>query len=136
MLKNVLSIVLGIALAFAPVTSLAGKGGGGRRDTVGMRTPSESRSEKSSAASERYKNEPVYKDDGVAAEAATALGYVKTNYRTNYKTTIFKKGNSYITRDKFGHIGGAWKEASSPEKLSRKETRNGTFDRNMKKIGK
>lgn len=34
-----------------------------------------------------------------------------------------------------GHIGGAWKEASTPEKLNSKNTRNGTFDLNLKRIG-
>lgn len=48
---------------------------------------------------------------------------------------MFKKGNSYITRDVDGHNGGAWKEAASPKKLNKKETRNGTFDINLNKIG-
>ncbi|QOW51417.1 hypothetical protein G0029_16600 (plasmid) [Acinetobacter sp. YH12138] len=37
--------------------------------------------------------------------------------------------------DTTGHIGGAWKEASSVDALNRKSTRNGTFDVNMKKVG-
>ncbi|HGO5815439.1 TPA: toxin C-terminal domain-containing protein [Mannheimia haemolytica] len=66
---------------------------------------------------------------------AKELGYIKTNYRTKSGAAVFKKGNSYITRDVDGHNGGAWKEASSPEKLNKKETRNGTFDINLNKIG-
>jgi hypothetical protein len=63
------------------------------------------------------------------------LGYRKIKERTRNDAAIFKKGNSYISRDKDGHNGGAWKEASSPEKLNKKETRNGTFDKNLNRIG-
>ncbi|MGH1601649.1 toxin C-terminal domain-containing protein [Campylobacter majalis] len=46
---------------------------------------------------------------------------------------------SYLPKfNKYGiiiHNGGAWKEASSPEKLLSKKTRNGTFDKDMKRIG-
>ncbi|MDM5281760.1 toxin C-terminal domain-containing protein [Paenibacillus silvae] len=31
--------------------------------------------------------------------------------------------------------GGLWKKASSPENLFRKETRSGTYDKNLKRIG-
>lgn len=83
----------------------------------------------------RTEKKIVYSNDIAATEAAKALGYVKTNYRTKNGAAIFKKNNSYISRDVDGHNGGAWKEASSPEKLNAKSTRNGTFDVNMKRIG-
>ncbi|WP_228777242.1 toxin C-terminal domain-containing protein, partial [Neisseria meningitidis] len=56
------------------------------------------------------------------------MGYRKIKERTRNDAAIFKKGKSYISRDVDSHNGGAWKEASSPKKLNRKETRNGTFD--------
>ncbi|MDO4897047.1 MAG: toxin C-terminal domain-containing protein [Moraxella sp.] len=77
----------------------------------------------------------IYKTDAEATKAATALGYTKTNYRTKSGAVVFRKGNSYISRDVDGHNGGAWKEASSPEKLNSKGTRNGTFDINMNRVG-
>ncbi|WP_239776289.1 toxin C-terminal domain-containing protein [Neisseria meningitidis] len=40
-----------------------------------------------------------------------------------------------MSRDVDSHNGGAWKEASSPKNLNRKETRNGTFDKNLNRIG-
>ncbi|WP_228702691.1 toxin C-terminal domain-containing protein [Faucicola boevrei] len=83
----------------------------------------------------RVTNGAVYKTDAEATKGATALGYTKTNYRTKSGAVVFKKGNSYISRDVDGHNGGAWKEASSPEKLNSKDTRNGTFDVNMNRIG-
>ena len=78
---------------------------------------------------------PVYRNDSEAYAAAKELGYRKIKERTRNDAVIFKKGNSYISRDKDGHNGGAWKEASSPEKLNKKETRNGTFDKNLNRIG-
>ncbi|QLB15306.1 hypothetical protein A6B39_07470 [Mannheimia granulomatis] len=80
-------------------------------------------------------NKPVFERDSDAAKVAKELGYAKTNYRTKSGAAVFKKGNSYITRDVDGHNGGAWKEAASPEKLNSKETRNGTFDINLNRIG-
>ena len=79
--------------------------------------------------------EPIYPNDKAAKKAAEAMGYKKTNYRTKSDAAVFKKGNSYISRDIDGHNGGAWKEASSVDKLNSKTTRNGTYDINMKRIG-
>ena len=70
-----------------------------------------------------------------AKAAAQKLGYFKINERTNKGAAIYKKGSSYISRDMDGHNGGVWKEASSPSKLNNKTTRNGTFDKNLKRIG-
>lgn len=88
-----------------------------------------------SAQPSTNKKQIVYPTDSHAATAAAKLGYSKTNYVTRNGAAVFKKGNSYISRDVDGHNGGAWKEASSPEKLNNKATRNGTFDINMKRIG-
>ncbi|WP_133118698.1 toxin C-terminal domain-containing protein [Conservatibacter flavescens] len=89
----------------------------------------------SSSSTNRNIAKPVFQTDSQAAKVAKELGYTRTNYRTKSDAVIFKKGNSYITRDVDGHNGGAWKEASSPEKLNKKETRNGTFDINLNRIG-
>ncbi|HEZ5392419.1 TPA: polymorphic toxin-type HINT domain-containing protein [Neisseria meningitidis] len=78
---------------------------------------------------------PIYGNDSEAYAAAKELGYRKIKERTRNDAAIFKKGKSYISRDVDSHNGGAWKEASSPEKLNRKETRNGTFDKNLNRIG-
>lgn len=81
------------------------------------------------------KKPPVYPNDKAAGKAAEAMGYKKTNYRTRNGAAVYKKGNSYISRDVDGHNGGAWKEASSVDKLNSKSTRNGTYDINMNRIG-
>ncbi len=78
---------------------------------------------------------PVFPNDKTAGKAAEAMGYKKTNYRTRNGAAVYKKGSSYISRDVDGHNGGAWKEASSVEKLNSKSTRNGTYDINMNRIG-
>lgn len=75
----------------------------------------------------------VYPTEKEAKVAAEQLGYKKLGVFG--KAVVYKKGNSYITRDLDAHNGGAWKEASSPEKLLSKKTRNGTFDKDMNKIG-
>lgn len=83
----------------------------------------------------RKSSGPVYQNDAEASRAAKELGYKKIKERTRNDAAIFKKGNSYISRDVDGHNGGAWKEASSPKKLNSKNTRNGTFDKNLNRIG-
>lgn len=42
----------------------------------------------------------------------------------------------YITFDNTSHIGGSWKAADSVKNLGSKNTRTGTFDVNLNKIGK
>jgi hypothetical protein len=65
-----------------------------------------------------------------AKELAEAMGYVKTNFRSHGQA-VYKKGKSYISRDVDGHCGGVWKEASSPEDLASKSTRNGTYNADL-----
>ena len=86
-------------------------------------------------SSRKTPSTPIYEDDSEAYAAAKELGYRKIKERTRNDAAIFKKGKSYISRDVDSHNGGAWKEASSPKKLNRKETRNGTFDKNLNRIG-
>lgn len=86
----------------------------------------------------RPKPNPVYKTDKEAQAAAKKLGYTKIS-ETCGKAAIFRnkkaKGPEYISRDIDGHNGGAWKGASSPERVCSKETRSGTYDKNLKRIG-
>jgi hypothetical protein len=65
-----------------------------------------------------------------AKELAEAMGCVKTNFRSHGQA-VYKKGKSYISRDVDGHCGGVWKEASSPEDLASKSTRNGTYNADL-----
>lgn len=69
-----------------------------------------------------------------ASEAAQKLGYQKTNY-TSHGQPVFKKGNKYITLDVDQHSGGVWKMADSIRNLGRKNTRMGTYDADLKRIG-
>ncbi|WP_152961918.1 toxin C-terminal domain-containing protein [Aneurinibacillus migulanus] len=78
-----------------------------------------------------------------ATAAAKKLGYEPTNHTTKNKQKIFynKKTKTYISQDIGSadgsppHKGGVWKMAKSPEALNRKETRMGTYDANLKRIG-
>lgn len=57
-------------------------------------------------------------------------GYRKTNYRS-HDQPVFTNGKDYITPDKDGHNGGVWKKGRTIEDLSRKETRMGTYDKDL-----
>ena len=79
-----------------------------------------------------------------ATIAAKKLGYEKvSNFRTRQGQPIFynKKTKTYISpdvgsRNEFGpHNGGVWKMAKSPEALNSKNTRMGTYDANLNRIG-
>jgi hypothetical protein len=69
-----------------------------------------------------------------AAEIAKKLGFRKTNYYI-HNQPVFQKGNKFITTDIDSHNGGFWKMADSIKNLSRKTTRMGTYDQNLKRIG-
>ncbi|WP_058897348.1 hemagglutinin repeat-containing protein [Herbaspirillum rubrisubalbicans] len=84
--------------------------------------------------SERKRPEPYFKDTQEAAAAAHELGFVKINETVN-KQAVFRKGKLYITRDADGHNGGAWKMATSVKNLQSKQTRLGTYDSKLNKIG-
>lgn len=74
----------------------------------------------------------------VAKEAAKDLGYSQVN-ETSHGQKVFKrnkgKGPKYISPDKDGHNGGAWKGASSIKNLGSKKTRSGTYDAELNRIG-
>ena len=67
-------------------------------------------------------------------EIAKKLKFEKTNYRS-HNQPVFKKGNRYITPDVDCHNGGVWKMADSVENLAKKQTRMGTYDINLNRIG-
>ncbi|PTK23888.1 SAR2788 family putative toxin [Mammaliicoccus sciuri] len=74
----------------------------------------------------------------VAAQAAKNLGYSATKSVSHGKKVFKKNGKGnpkYISVDKDGHNGGAWKGASSIKDLGSKKTRSGTYDANLKRIG-
>jgi hypothetical protein len=77
---------------------------------------------------------PVYKTTKEATAAAQKLGYQKIK-ETIRGEAIYRKGSSFITRDATAHKRGAWKMADSVKALGSKETRLGTFDQNLKRIG-
>jgi RHS repeat-associated protein len=79
--------------------------------------------------------EPIYKTTKEAKVAAEALDFKKINETVHDGQAVFKRGRDFITRDLDGHNGGAWKMADSVENLGRKETRAGTFDINLNRIG-
>ncbi|WP_343583468.1 hemagglutinin repeat-containing protein [Herbaspirillum sp.] len=79
-------------------------------------------------------SEPVFRTNGEASIAAEALGYQRINEMIKGQA-VFKKGNFYITRDIDGHNGGAWKMANSVENLGSKNSRLGTYDINLNRIG-
>ncbi len=83
--------------------------------------------------------EVVFKTTSEATKAAVKMGYRKIRELSNGEA-VYKKGNSYITRDigsgngLGSHNGGAWKEASSVKNLGTPETRNGTFNADLSEM--
>jgi Novel toxin 21 len=73
----------------------------------------------------------VFKTSKEAATAAKDLGFEPTGKRSHGQE-VFRKGNTYITRDVDGHNGGAWKVASSIKDLGMRETRSGTYSADLK----
>ncbi|WP_078742815.1 two-partner secretion domain-containing protein [Pseudomonas fluorescens] len=90
---------------------------------------------KNAGTTARALAEPVYKTTKEAKFAAEALGFKKVNETVHNGQAVFKRGKDYITRDLDGHNGGAWKMADSIKALSSRETRSGTFDINLNRIG-
>jgi hypothetical protein len=76
----------------------------------------------------------VFKTTKAATDAAKKLGFTKTNFYSHGQP-VYKKGNNYITPDVDQHSGGAWKMANSVKNLGKKDTRSGTYDINLNKIG-
>ena len=79
-------------------------------------------------------NGPVFKTTKEASAKAEELGFEKIKERVNGQP-VYRKGNEYITRDVDGHNGGAWKKAKSVKDLPKKETRSGTYDSDLNRIG-
>lgn len=83
-----------------------------------------------------------YQTDTEAFEAAKELGYTKKHTQKN-RPAIFENPNTgeVISRDvgtgkgEGAHNGGVWKKANSIKNINKKETRDGTYDANLKRIG-
>ncbi|MGN3395969.1 toxin C-terminal domain-containing protein [Enterococcus gallinarum] len=65
------------------------------------------------------------------------MGYIKTNERSHgqpvFKNT--KRKPKYITPDVDSHNGGTWKGADNVKDLGSKDTRSGTYDEDLNRIG-
>ena len=68
-------------------------------------------------------------------DKAAELGFDRTNYRSHGQP-VYKKGNRYISPDVDGHnVSNGWKMADSVRNLGRKNTRMGTYDADLNRIG-
>ena len=85
--------------------------------------------------SARAFSKPIYKTTKEATLAANVLGFTKINETVHEGQAVYRKGKNFITRDLDGHNGGAWKHANSVKALGSKETRAGTLDINLNRIG-
>jgi len=73
-----------------------------------------------------------------ATAAAKRLGYEKIN-QTSHGQPVYQSTNGkspkYITPDVDSHNGGVWKGANTVDALGSKNTRLGTYDVNLNRIG-
>lgn len=58
----------------------------------------------------RIQQSPVFNTDSEAYLCAKKLDILRQIIELESGAVVFKKGNSYITRDVDGHNGGAWKK--------------------------
>ncbi|ETT69099.1 hypothetical protein BSK66_11685 [Paenibacillus odorifer] len=65
---------------------------------------------------------------------AEYLGFTKTKLKIKDKP-VYKNGKLYIVQDLDSHIEGIWKMATKPEYLASKDTRLGTYDALLNRIG-
>lgn len=63
-------------------------------------------------------------------------GYSEVKNQYSHGQLIFTNGKYYISYDVDHHNGGFWKVAKSIKKLQSKDSREGTFDEHLNKIGK
>ena len=62
-------------------------------------------------------------------------GYKKVKGLYPYGKPVFYNGKNYITPDRDGHNGGVWKMAKKEKDLYNRNTRMGTYDAELNKIG-
>jgi hypothetical protein len=107
-----------------------GKGGGRAGGaTGGGGGPSTGKPPQDQGSRRRVDPGPIW-DRDEAERKALEMGFVKTNFLAKGEA-VYRRGRRYISRDMTGHNGGAWKMASSPRRLLRKQTRMGTYDRSL-----
>nr|WP_230491923.1 toxin C-terminal domain-containing protein [Lysinibacillus sphaericus] len=82
-----------------------------------------------------------YRTDKEADVAAEILGYKRVPGVKSHGRAVYTNGKEYISPDTPRKTtgstdnGGVWNKANSPEDLFRKETRKGTYDKNLNRIG-
>ncbi len=81
--------------------------------------------------------DPYFQTTAEATVVAKRLGYTKTK-ELSYEQAVYQvtkaskiKGLKFISPDAFGHIGDAWKAASTIQNLGKKETRLGTYNEDL-----
>ena len=71
-----------------------------------------------------------------ATDLAEYNGYkVVKNLRTRNGQPIYTNGKDFISPDLDSHNGGVWKKARTPDALNRKDTRDGTYDALLNRMG-
>jgi len=71
--------------------------------------------------------------DGVKITTTIPKGYRKIH--SGNKSVVYTNGKYFISPDLDEHNGGVWKMAKKESDLWRRETRMGTYDANLKRVG-
>jgi filamentous hemagglutinin len=77
----------------------------------------------------------LYKTTKEATEAAAKLGYSRVRGQSVSGQAVYTNGKNFISRDIDSHNGGVWKMADSIKNLGRRDTRMGTYDQNLIRLG-
>ena len=70
----------------------------------------------------------------ILREVPIPEGFKKMKQRSHGQP-IYTDVKRYISPDRDGHNGGVWKMADSPDELRHRNTRSGTYDENLTRIG-
>jgi uncharacterized protein RhaS with RHS repeats len=72
-----------------------------------------------------------FSNEAEAKKQAENMGFKEVKGERVQGAKVYRKGREYISRDRDGHNGGAWKKADSVSKLGSKFTRQGTYNRDL-----
>lgn len=62
-------------------------------------------------------------------------GYRKVRGKYSHDKPVFSNGKRYISPDRDGHNGGIWKMSKKLKQLDSRETRMGTYDAELNRVG-
>ena len=128
----------GVALAAHGTVMMANAGKNLANKKGHINANSSNSTQKSSQPKGTGKNTVTF-TQGKGSKATRIKTSIPDGYRKikdlSHGNPVYTNGKNYITPDVDGHNGGIWKMGKSVKALQNKETRMGTYNANLKRIG-